>query len=81
MLVACDFDEKTLIAVAWLNSNSADISCFHGALVFPVTNMMANAYSSRRKTMVTDRGDIILADEVELYGIAYEYVKELDADI
>lgn len=66
------FDSNTLTLRAW-NDKVGD-------LVFPVTNMMANAYSSQRNTMVTDRGDIILADEVELYGIAYEYVKELDSD-
>lgn len=67
------FDSNTLTLRAW-NDKVGD-------LVFPVNNMMANAYSSQRNTMVTDRGDIILADEVELYGIAYEYVKELDADL
>lgn len=28
MLVASDFDEQTLSAVAWLNSNNVDISCY-----------------------------------------------------
>ena len=28
ILVAADFDEQTLSAVAWLNSNSVDVSCF-----------------------------------------------------
>lgn len=28
ILVASDFDEQTLSAVAWLNSNSVDMSCY-----------------------------------------------------
>lgn len=28
ILVASDFDEQTLSAVAWLNSNNVDMSCY-----------------------------------------------------
>lgn len=51
ILVASDFDEQTLSAVAWLNSNNVDMSCFklipyklsegvyvHVEKVLPVTN-------------------------------------------
>lgn len=70
ILVASDFDEQTLSAVAWLNSNDVDMSCyrltpykvneevyFHVEKFLPITDYSDYYVNLMDKTMAAFRGE------------------------